>query len=121
MREFGKHFWDNKTFATSTDSDQPEHPHERGRCNLHADCSIWWKNISGYNMTIPSSFAQLCIRHTCTLRGLASVVRRILRLLGLIQSVWEVRKTPIFGVKSFILFYFLFFFFYFFFFFCSFT
>ena len=21
MRKFGKHFWDNKTFATSTDSD----------------------------------------------------------------------------------------------------
>ena len=71
MREFGKHFWDNKTFATSADSDQPEHPHERGRCNLHADCSIWWKNVSGYNITIPSNFAQLCITHT--LRGLANI------------------------------------------------
>ena len=80
MREFGEQFWDNKTFATSADSDQPEHPHE------HADCSIWWKNVSGYNITIPSNFAQLCITHT--LRGLASVVRRILRLLGLIPSVW---------------------------------
>ena len=105
-----KTLWDNKTFATSADSDQPEHPHERGRCNLHADCSIWWKNISGYNITIPSNFAQLCITHT--LRGLASVVCRILRLLGLIPSVLGVRKTPIFGVKSF---------FFFFFFFCSFT
>ena len=85
MREFGKHFWDNKTFATSADSDQPAHPHERGRYNLHADSSIWWKNVSGYNITIPSNFAQLCI--TYTLRGLASVVRRILRLLGLIPSV----------------------------------
>ena len=77
MREFGKHFWDNKTFATSADSDQPEHPHERGRCNLHADCSIWWKNISGYNITIPSNFAQhiLCAD------------LRILRLLYLIPSV----------------------------------
>ena len=28
MRKVGKHFWDNKTFATS-DSDQPAHPHER--------------------------------------------------------------------------------------------
>ena len=113
MREFGKHFWDNKTFATSADSDQPEHPHERGRCNLHADCSVWWKNISGYNITIPSNFAQLCITHT--LRGLDSVVRRILRLLGLIPAVWgEVRKTPIFGVKSsFFVFFFCFF--------CSFT
>ena len=82
MREFGKHFWDNKTFVTSADSDQPAHPHERGRYNLHADCSIWRKNVSGYNITIPSNFAQLCITHT--LRGLASVVCRILRLLGLI-------------------------------------
>ena len=40
----------------------------------------------GYNITIPSNFAQLCIPHT--LRGLASVVCRILRLLGLIPSVW---------------------------------
>ena len=40
MRKFGKHFWDNKTFATS-DSDQPAHPHERGRYNLHADYTIW--------------------------------------------------------------------------------
>ena len=46
MREFGKHFWDNKTFATSADSDQPEHPHERGRCNLHADCSIYGGKMS---------------------------------------------------------------------------
>ena len=83
MRKFGKHFWDKKTFATSADSDQPAHPHERGRYNLHTDCSIWWKNVSGYNITIPSNFAQLCITHT--LRGLASVVRRILRLLGLIR------------------------------------
>ena len=29
MRKFGKHFWDNKTIATS-DSDQPAHPHEHG-------------------------------------------------------------------------------------------
>ena len=43
MRKFGKHFWD-KTFAIRADSDQPAHPHERGRYNLHADCSIWWKN-----------------------------------------------------------------------------
>ena len=96
MREFGKHFWDNKTFVTSTDSDQPAHPHERGPYNLHADCSIWWKNVSGY-ITIPSNFAQLCITHT--LHGLASVVRRILCLLGLIPSVWgKSAKTPIFGV-----------------------
>ena len=31
MRKYGKHFWDNKTFATSADSDQPAHPHERGQ------------------------------------------------------------------------------------------
>ena len=42
--------------------------------------------VSGYNITTPSNFAQLCITHT--LRGLASVVRRILRLLGLIPSVF---------------------------------
>ena len=30
MRKFGKHFWDNNTFATS-DSDQHAHPHEHGR------------------------------------------------------------------------------------------
>ena len=103
MREFGKHFWDNKTFATSADSDQPEHPHERGRCNLHADCSIWWKNVSGYNITIPSNFAQLCITHT--LRGLANITftRFDSECLG------EIRKTPIFGVKSFLLLFFLFF------------
>ena len=47
MREFGKHIWANKTFATSADSDKPAHPHERGRYNLHPDCSIWWKNVSG--------------------------------------------------------------------------
>ena len=34
MRTFGKHFRDNKTFATSADSDQPAHPHERGRYNF---------------------------------------------------------------------------------------
>ena len=34
MRKFGKHFWDNKTFATSADSDQPAHQHERGRYNF---------------------------------------------------------------------------------------
>ena len=34
MRKFGKHFWDNKTFATSADSDQPAHPHVRGRYNF---------------------------------------------------------------------------------------
>ena len=76
MQKFGKHFRDNKSFVTSADSDQPAHPHERGQYNLHADCSIWWKNVSGYNITIPSNIAQLCITHT--LRGLVSVVRRIL-------------------------------------------
>ena len=40
MRKFGKHFWDNKTFVISADSDQPAHPHERGRYNLHADLTI---------------------------------------------------------------------------------
>ena len=35
-----KHFWDNKTFVISAESDQPAHPHERGRYNLHADCTI---------------------------------------------------------------------------------
>ena len=35
--KFGKHFWDNKTFVTSADSDQPAYPHEHGRYNLHAD------------------------------------------------------------------------------------
>ena len=40
MRKFGKYFWDNKTFVISADSDQPAHPHERGRYNLHADCTI---------------------------------------------------------------------------------
>ena len=44
MRKFGKHFWDNKTFVISAHSDQPAHPHERGQYNLHADCTIWWKN-----------------------------------------------------------------------------
>ena len=34
MRKFGKHFWDNKTFAISADSDQPAHPHVRGRYNF---------------------------------------------------------------------------------------
>ena len=29
-----ENFWDNKTFGTSADSDQPAHPHERGRYNL---------------------------------------------------------------------------------------
>ena len=28
---------EHKTCATSSDSDQPVHPHERGRYNLHAD------------------------------------------------------------------------------------
>ena len=37
MRKFGKHFWDNKTFVISAHSDQPVHPHVRGRYNLHAD------------------------------------------------------------------------------------
>ena len=36
MRKFGKHFWDNKTFVISAHSDQPAHPHEHGRYNLHA-------------------------------------------------------------------------------------
>ena len=43
MWKFGKHFWNNKTFATTADSDQPAHPHEHGY-NLHADYTIWWKN-----------------------------------------------------------------------------
>ena len=34
MGQFGNDFWDNKTFATSEDSDQPAHLHERGRYNL---------------------------------------------------------------------------------------
>ena len=34
MRKFGKHFWDNKTFAISADSDQPAHSHVRGRYNF---------------------------------------------------------------------------------------
>ena len=58
MREFGKHFWDN-TFATSADSDQPAHPHERGLYNLHAD-AIWWKNVSGTTLRFrvtPHNFA----------------------------------------------------------------
>ena len=42
--------------------------------------------VSGYTITILGNFAQLCIRHT--LRGLASVVCQILRLLGLIPSVF---------------------------------
>ena len=33
MWKSGKHLWDNKTFATSADSDQPAHPHECGRYN----------------------------------------------------------------------------------------
>ena len=37
---FGKHYWDNKTFATSADSDQPAHLHEREQYNLYADCTI---------------------------------------------------------------------------------
>ena len=41
MRKSGKHFWDNKTFATSADSDQPAHQHGRGRYNLRADSTIW--------------------------------------------------------------------------------
>ena len=32
--------WDNKTFATSVDSDRLSHSHESGRYNLHVDCSI---------------------------------------------------------------------------------
>ena len=34
MRKFGKHFWDNKTFAISANSDQPAHPHVHGRYNF---------------------------------------------------------------------------------------
>ena len=44
MRKFRKHFWDNKIFVISAHSDQPAHPHERGRYNLHADCTIRRKN-----------------------------------------------------------------------------
>ena len=40
VRRLGKLFWDNKTFATSADSDQLTHQHESGRYNLHADCTI---------------------------------------------------------------------------------
>ena len=40
MCKFGKHFWDNKTFLISAHSDQPAQPHEHGRYNLHADCTI---------------------------------------------------------------------------------
>ena len=40
MRKFGKHFWDNKTFVISADSDQSAHPHERGQYNLHANYTI---------------------------------------------------------------------------------
>ena len=32
--------WENETFATSADSDQLTHPHENGRYNLHAHCTI---------------------------------------------------------------------------------
>ena len=38
MRKFGKHFRDNKTFATSADSDQPAHPHGRGRLFVCVVC-----------------------------------------------------------------------------------
>ena len=34
MQKFGKYFWDNKTFATSADSDQPAHLPVRGRYNF---------------------------------------------------------------------------------------
>ena len=43
-RRLGKLIWYNETFTTSADSDQLTHPHENGRYNLHADCTIWWKN-----------------------------------------------------------------------------
>ena len=35
-----ENIWYNGTFATSADSDQLTHPHENGRYNLHADCTI---------------------------------------------------------------------------------
>ena len=40
VRRLGKLIWYNETFATSADSDQLTHPHENGRYNLHADCTI---------------------------------------------------------------------------------
>ena len=103
MRKFGKHFWDNKTFATSAYSDPPAHPHVRGRYNLHTDCSIWWKNVSGYNITIPSNFAQLCITHT--LRGRECCPPNITFTRFDSECLGEVRKTPIFGVKRFFFFF----------------
>ena len=68
MRKFGKHFWDNKTFVISADSDQPAHPHVRGRYNFTQTVLYGGKMSPG-----TTNFAQLCITHT--LRGLASVVR----------------------------------------------
>ena len=107
MRKFGKHFRDNKTFATSADSDQPAHPHERGQYNLHADCSIWWKNVSRYNITIPSNIAQLCITYFARTCECCPPNITFTRFDS--ECLGEVRKTPIFAVKIFLL---LFFFFY---------
>ena len=44
MWRFGKYFWDNKTSATSADSDQPEHLHNGGQYNLQDDCTICSKS-----------------------------------------------------------------------------